>query len=138
MTISYATRAAIAALPGKTVARWKDGDPGCHCTHCDLCGELYRTEDIGAHEGECQAALIVALDRSRAVDALDGWAHKNRNKKASYWLRFIFGEEGMIWECLLQRDGKKSERFEGDIDAHRSAADEARAKAVAWIKAGEK
>ncbi len=61
MTISYATRAAIAALPGKTLQPWKDGDERCHCTHCDLCGELYRTVDIGTHETECQAALMKAI-----------------------------------------------------------------------------
>lgn len=59
--IKYETLQAIRALPGKTVQPWKDGDPRCHCTHCSLCGALYRTEDIGKHIDECQAALIKAL-----------------------------------------------------------------------------
>lgn len=62
MTIRYETRAAIAALPGKTLRPWKDGDARCHCTHCALCGEAYRTEDIAQHEDECQAALLEALE----------------------------------------------------------------------------
>lgn len=67
MTIRHETRAAIAALPGKTLRPWKDGDARCHCTHCALCGELYRTEDIAKHEDECQAALLEALE-TRVVD----------------------------------------------------------------------
>jgi hypothetical protein len=61
MTIEYATRQAIADLPGKTVQPWRDDDARCHCTHCDLCGELYRTLDIDVHERECQAALLAAI-----------------------------------------------------------------------------
>ena len=61
MSTSYETRAAIASLPGKTVRPWKSGDEPCHCTHCDLCGVLFRTIDIGAHIDECQKALIAAL-----------------------------------------------------------------------------
>lgn len=60
--IEHKTRAAIAALPGKTVQPWRSGEKPCHCTHCDLCGDLYRTEDIGKHIDECQAALIKALE----------------------------------------------------------------------------
>jgi hypothetical protein len=32
---------------------WKDGDPRCHCTHCDWCKLLFRTEDIAEHRKEC-------------------------------------------------------------------------------------
>lgn len=79
MTITYETRLAIASLPGKTVQPWRDGDTsGFQCSQCDLCGVLYRTEDIGKHEAECQAALVAALERSRVVGELDAWARKQR------------------------------------------------------------
>lgn len=54
-------RAAIAALPGKTVQPWKDGDQRCHCSHCALCGDCYPTEVLNEHEQECRAAVLKAL-----------------------------------------------------------------------------
>jgi hypothetical protein len=37
---------------------WRDGDPRCHCTHCDSCWRLYRTEDINAHRNVCPMRLL--------------------------------------------------------------------------------
>lgn len=46
---------------GKTVIqgfidRWRDGDPSCHCTHCDICGlvahgvaYLFKTHELAEH-----------------------------------------------------------------------------------------
>lgn len=39
----YEARAAIAALPGKSVQPWRDGDAREHCSHCRLCGMCYPT-----------------------------------------------------------------------------------------------
>lgn len=71
MTIRHETRAAIAALPGKTVQPWRDGDARCHCTHCDLCGDIFATEVFSRHEDECQAALLKALADAKRVAELE-------------------------------------------------------------------
>lgn len=53
--------AALAALPVDGPRPWRDGDPRCHCTHCDGCGRLFRTEDIAAHRSRCH---VVRLGRA--------------------------------------------------------------------------
>lgn len=69
--------AAIAALPGKTILPWRDGDERCHCSHCELCGDLFRTSEYTQHTAECRAALLKALTPPAAAspaqlsDAID-------------------------------------------------------------------
>jgi hypothetical protein len=67
------------------VVPWKDGDARCHCTHCDCCGFLFRTEDLGQHQREAhlggreqeqkhlrEAARLLALCvKIDAADELD-------------------------------------------------------------------
>ena len=65
--LNYNVRAAIAALPGKTVKPWGDGDKPCHCTHCDLCGLLFRTLDIATHVNECERALLSVIELGTRV-----------------------------------------------------------------------
>ncbi len=58
-------RAIIKACSPREPKPWSDGDPRCHCTHCDSCWRMYRTVDIDAHRLGCvlrQLAQLVCLD----------------------------------------------------------------------------
>ncbi len=125
MSIAYETRQAIASLPGKTVERWKDGDKPCHCTHCDLCGVLYRTDDIGTHEAECQAALLAVIVRARDVAALDSWATEP-NAYSVGTFEFDEADDEKRSFVDLAKDGSIVKRCYGaDPDEARKAASEA-------------
>lgn len=103
MTINYSTRAAIADLPGKKIKPWRDGDGRCHCTHCDLCGDLYRTSDISKHEIECQAALLLVLDRASAPEVL-------RDRFAMAALQGEIASEHEGWAISEKADGTTREQ----------------------------
>ena len=45
--------ALVKPLTAKGPAPWRDGDKRCHCTHCDYCGRLFRSAEIGAHRDVC-------------------------------------------------------------------------------------
>lgn len=32
------------------IDRWRDGDERTHCTHCDACGQLFRTGELSLHK----------------------------------------------------------------------------------------
>ena len=70
------------------VDRWRDGDARCHCTHCDACGLLFRTEDLATHQrqahlgGKAEHAahqqagcdMLVALHAGIRAEKLEAWA----------------------------------------------------------------
>lgn len=82
--ITYQVRGAIRALPGKTVQPWRDGDERCHCTHCDLCGDLYPTSVHSQHVTECNAALLKALTDAARIAELEA-ALARAERKAEYY-----------------------------------------------------
>lgn len=43
---------------------WQDGDPRCHCTHCEACGRLYPTDYIRQHRDACPGVTALALIRA--------------------------------------------------------------------------
>jgi hypothetical protein len=51
---------------------WRDGDPRCHCTHCDDCGRLYRTVDHREHLTHCPAVKAVGLVRAALAEVERG------------------------------------------------------------------
>ena len=62
----------VLACPDDGPKPWQDGDPRCHCTHCEGCGRLYRTEDIQMHRDVCVIGLVVRGTRAQRFEATGG------------------------------------------------------------------
>jgi hypothetical protein len=72
-----------------------------------------------------------------AVECLDAWAHRGRHKKVSWWMRNIYGEGRMEWECLLYVPGAKTRIFCGDDPAGGTSPQYARIAAARALSAAD-
>lgn len=71
----------------KFVDRWRSGDPPTHCTHCEDCGLLFRTQEVKAHlvqahlggkaehsaHREAGCAMLVSLAAGIVPEGLEEW-----------------------------------------------------------------
>ena len=73
--------------------------------------------------------ILAALERARVVGVLDGWAHPDTGRGFVWRLEYL--DDANLWELSLKpTQGKR-------VSYTAATPDEARAKAVAAIEAGE-
>lgn len=143
-TNAYATRAAIANLPGKTVKPWRTGDTRCHCSHCDLCHDCFPTERLSAHQAECQGALMAVLRRDWSVRVLD-FAKRNGFQITESLSKFgpegeIAANGGAFALVAVAPVNAGARHFKADTDEPQVSQDDARlaaARAVYEMLAGD-